>query len=133
MTKRGAFIVLEGCDRSGKSTQSHRLLQSLLAKGLNARRVAYPGPHPHLRWPKVTPVDRTTPIGQMLNAHLTSTTALDVHAAHLLFSANRWESMAGLKAALEAGETVISDRYAYSGIAFSTAQVRFTNIKAFIG
>jgi thymidylate kinase len=42
----------------------------------------------------LTPVkntDRTTSIGQMINAYLQSKADLDDHAIHLLFSANRWE------------------------------------------
>lgn len=35
--------------------------------------------------------DRTTAIGQMIDAYLRSTSELDDHAIHLLFSANRWE------------------------------------------
>lgn len=42
----------------------------------------------------------------------------------MLFSANRWEAAAALTAALKSGETVIVDRYAYSGIAFSVAKGR---------
>ena len=36
-------------------------------------------------------IDRTTPIGQMIDAYLRSTSELDDHSIHLLFSANRWE------------------------------------------
>lgn len=36
--------------------------------------------------------DRTTPIGQMINAFLQNTTDIDDRCVHLLFSANRWES-----------------------------------------
>lgn len=35
--------------------------------------------------------DRTTAIGQMINAYLQSTSELDDKAIHLLFAANRWE------------------------------------------
>jgi dTMP kinase len=36
--------------------------------------------------------DRTTQIGQMINAYLTSAVNLDDRVLHLLFSANRWEA-----------------------------------------
>lgn len=35
--------------------------------------------------------DRTTQIGQMINAYLKGDTETDDAAMHLLFSANRWE------------------------------------------
>jgi dTMP kinase len=36
-------------------------------------------------------LDRTTPIGQMINSYLQSKADLEDHVIHLLFSANRWE------------------------------------------
>lgn len=41
---------------------------------------------------------------------------------HLLFSANRWEAVKSLKARLNEGETLVCDRYAFSGVAFSAAK-----------
>ena len=38
-------------------------------------------------------LDRTTAIGQSINSYLQGTTELEDHAIHLLFSANRWESV----------------------------------------
>lgn len=40
---RGAFIVLEGLDRSGKSTQVNRLLDKLGHAGYKARLQKFPG------------------------------------------------------------------------------------------
>lgn len=40
---RGAFIVLEGLDRSGKSTQVDRLVARLEASGRKARVQKFPG------------------------------------------------------------------------------------------
>jgi thymidylate kinase len=37
-------------------------------------------------------VDRTTPIGKMIDAYLRSAEDLDDRVIHLLFSANRWEA-----------------------------------------
>jgi thymidylate kinase len=41
---------------------------------------------------------------------------------HLLFSANRWEAVKSLKARLNSGETLVCDRYAFSGVAFTAAK-----------
>jgi dTMP kinase len=46
----------------------------------------------------------------------------DDAAVHLLFSANRWEAVKTLKARLHAGETLVCDRYAFSGVAFTAAK-----------
>lgn len=108
---RGAFIVFEGADRSGKTTQTKRCTNALRAAGVQ---LAEASPW---RFP-----DRTTQIGQMINAYLTKATDLDDNALHLLFAANRWEKANLINAALARGETVIVDRYAFSGVAYSVAK-----------
>lgn len=103
--QRGAFIVFEGLDRSGKSTQA-----DLLCKYLNENNF----PTKHFRFP-----DRTTAIGKMLDAYLNKSSELDDMAVHLLFAANRWEASKEIKETLLSGNSVVCDRYSYSGIAFS--------------
>ena len=51
-----------------------------------------------------------------------TTTTLEDHAAHLLFSANRWEAMQTMRYFLEEGFTLVVDRYAYSGVAYTAAK-----------
>merc|ERR1719178_398667 len=41
---------------------------------------------------------------------------------HLLFSANRWESVLSIVETLNNGTSVICDRYAFSGVAYSAAK-----------
>ncbi|KAK4058852.1 Thymidylate kinase [Microbotryomycetes sp. JL221] len=103
--RRGAFIVFEGLDRSGKSTQVTRLVDHLSKKGVKAIACRFP--------------DRTTSTGKMIDSYLAQKSDLDDQAIHLLFSANRWERAQGILRDLEQGTTVICDRYAFSGIAFS--------------
>ncbi|KAF3935320.1 hypothetical protein ABW19_dt0207169 [Dactylella cylindrospora] len=110
---RGALIAIEGLDRAGKSTQCGLLLDRLEREGIPAKLQKFPG----------TPLLlETTPIGQMINSYLQSTTNLDDRTIHLLFSANRWEACESLKSTLLSGVTVILDRYIYSGIVFSAAK-----------
>ncbi|KAG8981333.1 Thymidylate kinase [Tulasnella sp. JGI-2019a] len=110
MPSRGKFIVIEGLDRSGKSTQAERLLKRLGSE-LSVERVKL------IKFP-----DRTTAIGKMIDAYLRSAADLDDHAIHLLFSANRWEVASSIIADLKSGTTIICDRYAFSGIAFSLSK-----------
>lgn len=42
-TSRGALIVLEGCDRSGKSTQCGKLVDALRKAGMKCRLLHFPG------------------------------------------------------------------------------------------
>lgn len=105
---RGALIVLEGLDRSGKSSQCSRLVSYLEGEGLSAELWRFP--------------DRTTNVGQMISAYLTNASQLDDHTIHLLFSANRWEKRSLMETKLKSGTTLIVDRYSYSGVAFSSAK-----------
>ena len=43
MLKRGALIVFEGCDRSGKTTQCQQVLQWFQQQGKPARFIRFPG------------------------------------------------------------------------------------------
>lgn len=47
MVKRGAFVVIEGLDRSGKSTQAATLLKRLQDSQVSARLMKFPGQHVH--------------------------------------------------------------------------------------
>ncbi|RFU71960.1 thymidylate kinase [Trichoderma arundinaceum] len=106
--KRGAFIVLEGLDRSGKTTQVKLLEQRFVEEGRPVKVMRFP--------------DRSTPIGQMIDSYLKSNVDMDDHAIHLLFSANRWEAAANIRAYLAAGISVVSDRFYHSGIVYSAAK-----------
>uniref|UniRef100_A0A2P2JI00 Thymidylate kinase n=2 Tax=Rhizophora mucronata TaxID=61149 RepID=A0A2P2JI00_RHIMU len=105
---RGALIVLEGLDRSGKSSQSSRLLYYLKDLGYPTELWRFP--------------DRNTRVGQMISAYLSNKSELDDHTIHLLFSANRWEKRSTMENQLKRGTTLIVDRYSYSGVAFSSAK-----------
>jgi dTMP kinase len=60
----------------------------------------------------------------MINSYLLNKSEMDDHSIHLLFSANRWEARTGLLKHLTEGTSVVCDRYAYSGVAFSAAKVK---------
>jgi len=106
--KRGTLIVFEGCDRSGKTTQVQRLVSRLTAEGTQAKMMRFP--------------DRSTGIGSIINQYLACNKDLEDHVIHLLFSANRWEMVEEMKKSIECGVTVLIDRYAFSGVAFSAAK-----------
>ncbi|TDZ48287.1 Thymidylate kinase [Colletotrichum trifolii] len=105
---RGAFIAFEGLDRSGKTTQVKLLEQRFVELGKKVKVMRFP--------------DRTTPIGQMIDAYLKSSVEMEDHVIHLLFSANRWEAVNNIQSLLASGTTVICDRYYHSGIVYSAAK-----------
>jgi dTMP kinase len=108
-TKRGLLIVLEGGDRSGKSTQA-RLLQEWLRKEKEISCEIWQFP------------DRTLPSGQVIDSYLKSSRDLDDHAIHLMYSANRWEKNDLMLEKLSGGTTLILDRYSFSGVAYTAAK-----------
>ncbi|XP_005489585.2 thymidylate kinase [Ammospiza nelsoni] len=109
--RRGALIALEGVDRAGKSTQGRRLVEALREAGHPADLLRFP--------------DRTTEIGQLISSYLGREKNLEDHTIHLLFSANRWEHVPMMKEKLQQGITVVVDRYAFSGVAFTSAKGNF--------
>ncbi len=103
------LIAFEGLDRTGKTTQIGNLkhyLETQLHKSVEL--VKFP--------------DRTTPIGQQINSFLQKQVSYEKELIHLLFSINRWELNSKIRQLLKDGVTVLLDRYAYSGIAYSHAQ-----------
>ncbi|KAK6197570.1 thymidylate kinase [Scheffersomyces amazonensis] len=113
MSPRGQLILIEGLDRSGKSTQS----SILTAKFSKSKLLKFP--------------DRTTKIGSIINEYLTDKSVqLSDQSAHLLFSANRWELNNEIIQLLNEGYFIILDRYIYSGIAYSLAKYEFSKRNA---
>lgn len=111
MTKtvvRGAVIVIEGADRVGKSTRAAKLVEELRKSGEQVQLLKFP--------------DRETEIGSLISRFLQKKSKLDDRAVHLLFSANRWEWFSQMKNSIESGSSLVIDRYAYSGVAYSAAK-----------
>lgn len=106
--RRGAFVCLEGVDHSGKTTQAALLCDALRKRDIPATVIRFP--------------DRATSTGELIDAYLRERADIDDHAIHLLYSVNRWEKMRDVRALLSAGTTLIVDRYAYSGVAYTAAK-----------
>lgn len=105
---RGAFIVLEGLDRSGKSTQCSRLVDYLASVGHAAEQMRFP--------------DRDTATGKKIAAYLSNAVEIDDQVIHKLFVENRKEKRDEMLRKLQSGVTLIVDRYSFSGVAFSAAK-----------
>lgn len=102
------FIVLEGIDGCGKSTQARMLAEWLEKKGIPVHMTAEP---------------TKTKIGRLIREILSGTEEMDPHALALLFTADRYEHLAtDVLPSLSDGKTVICERYYYSTIAYQAAQ-----------
>src|SRR3954464_15548519 len=100
----GRFVVLEGGDGSGKSTQCERLIATLRARGLEVVATAEPG---------------GTALGGELRRLLLDDAAPDARTEALLMAADRAEHVAGLvRPALARGAWVVSDRHVPSSLVY---------------
>jgi dTMP kinase len=105
---KGKFITFEGIDGSGKSTQLAMLAAYLRGRGVEVRITCEPG---------------GTPLGRNLRAAFLETKETVAPMAELLaFAADRAQHVEHLiKPAIDAGEIVISDRYADATEAYQGA------------
>ncbi len=102
----GKFIVFDGPDGCGKTTQLKTLITRLEAAGTKVRRLREPG---------------GTPIGEQIRDVLLSTKNqdMDLRCEMLLYMASRAQLVHDqIKPALAAGECVVADRFASSTLAY---------------
>ncbi|MEU7314205.1 dTMP kinase [Streptomyces sp. NPDC007083] len=105
----GFFLVLEGGDGAGKTTQVDALADWIRAKGHEVVVTKEPG---------------STPVGKRLRSILldVSSAGLSHRAEALLYAADRAEHVdTVVRPALERGAVVISDRYVDSSVAYQGA------------
>lgn len=107
---RGKLIVFEGIDGCGKSTQSARLVRHLSEKGQRAQLTFEP---------------TYGPIGAPLRHYLAGRLALDARSLPYVYAADRADHLygrGGMLEQLEAGWTVVCDRYVFSSLAYQVPE-----------
>ena len=108
----GHFIVLEGIDGSGKSTQIRRLKNRLLREGIPC-------------YDTHEPTDG--PIGSLIHQMMTGRIVSDNRAMAALFVADRLDHLLnpvdGLCAKIKKGVSVLSDRYYFSSYAYHSVDL----------
>ncbi|MCB0661423.1 MAG: dTMP kinase [Saprospiraceae bacterium] len=110
--RKNLFIVIEGIDGSGKSTQIERLKENLEKEGHKVKTTFEP---------------TDGPIGKLIRKIFKHEVPADQHTIAGLFLADRLEHILnpeeGLLKWLEDGYTVISDRYYFSSYAYHGVHV----------
>ena len=110
--EQGKFIVLEGIDGSGKSSQIGPLVKRLEALGVPCRETREP---------------TGGPVGALIRQIFTGRVTADNRVIAALYAADRIDHLVnevdGLCAAISQGITVVSDRYYFSSYAYHSVDV----------
>ena len=102
----GRFIVLEGLDKAGKTTQARNLAEYLEKLGYQVVQTAEP---------------TKGKVGSLIRKVLSGEILMDSRTLQLLFTADRSEHLEKvIRPALDKGKVVISDRYFYSTLAYGS-------------
>jgi dTMP kinase len=113
------FIVLEGLDGAGTTTQLRMAAERLAVDG-----------RPHF----CTSEPTGHPLGLLIREVLTRRRSVHPTTLALLFAADRAEHLlapgAGILKRLERGELVISDRYLFSSLAYQSLDCDFEYVRA---
>lgn len=110
--EKGKFIVLEGLDGSGKSSQTGPLVRRLEERGLPCRETREP---------------TGGPVGSLIRQIFTGRVTADNRVIAALYAADRIDHLVnevdGLCAAIDQGITVVSDRYYFSSYAYHSVDM----------
>ncbi len=112
--ERNRFIVIEGLDGSGKSTQIDLLLQYLAEKGC---------PYEYLHFPRTDDGYYGALVARFLRGDLGPLESVHPYLVALIYAGNRFDSKNMIYNWLEEGISVIADRYVNSNIAFQCAKL----------
>jgi dTMP kinase len=108
------FVVIEGLDGSGKSTQ-----MKLLGKYLEAESV----PYKYLHFPRLEKGVYGDLVARFLRGEMGPNSQVDPYLVALIFAGDRMDAASQIRSWIDEGYLVIVDRYVYSNIAFQCAKI----------
>lgn len=114
------FIVIEGIDGAGKSTQVEKLVRWLEAQG---RAVEF------LHFPRFDAPVYGDLIARFLRGELGRVEDVDPHLVALLFAGDREQAAPMVRTWLGEGRWVVMDRYVYSNVAYQCAKLSDTRAR----
>jgi len=107
------FLVLEGLDGAGKSTQIDKLRDYLQARGTNCR---------YLHFPRFDAPVYGDLIARFLRGELGGVSQVNPYLVALLYAGDRADASPAIREWLSGG-WVIADRYVYSNIGYQCAKI----------
>ena len=108
------FIVLEGLDGAGKSTQVRMLRQLLSERGVESE---------YVHFPRFDAPVYGELIARFLRGEFGGVNEVDPYLVALLFAGDRAAAASQIRAWIAAGKAVILDRYVYSNVGFQCAKL----------
>lgn len=108
------FLVIEGLDGSGKSTQVE-----MLRAHLEGRRIKYR----YLHFPRLEEGVYGKLIARFLRGEMGENDKVDPYLVALIFAGDRKDARPAMKQWMDDDHLVIVDRYVYSNIAFQCAKI----------
>lgn len=108
------FIVLEGVDGSGKSTQIANLQRLFAEQGI---------PTEYLHFPRFDAPYFGDLIARFLRGELGSVEQVDPYIVAMLYAGDRRDAAQMIRGWMAEGKVVICDRYVYSNIGYQCAKV----------
>ncbi len=108
------FIVIEGLDGSGKSTQLNLLKNHLQKESVHFK---------YLHFPRLEEGVYGELIARFLRGEMGANDKVDPYLVALIFAGDRTDAAPQIRQWMDEGNLVIVDRYVYSNIAFQCAKI----------
>ena len=108
------FLVIEGLDGSGKSTQLKLLREHLEQNAV---------PYKYLHFPRLEEGVFGDLVARFLRGELGANDQVDPYLVALIFAGDRADASSQIRQWMDEGNLVIVDRYVYSNIAFQCAKL----------
>ena len=108
------FIVLEGLDGAGKSTQIAKLRELFHSRGIESE---------YLHFPRFDAPVYGELIARFLRGDLGTVDAVNPYLVALLYAGDRADAAATIRRWIGEGKVVIVDRYVYSNIGYQCAKI----------
>ena len=109
------FIVIEGLDGSGKTTQIEFLKSHLAARGIKTKYIHFPDYNSPVFGELIT---------KFLRGELGSINEVHPYLVALLYAGDRNNAKEKIKGWLNSGFVVLADRYVYSNIAYQGVKIK---------
>ena len=108
------FIVLEGLDGAGKSTQIRMLREMLTARGVESE---------YVHFPRFDAPVYGELIARFLRGEFGSASEVNPYLVALIYAGDRADAATMIRQWLDAGKVVILDRYVYSNVGYQCAKL----------